>query len=63
MGFFDNLSKKATETYKATTDKTNKVAKEMRIKSNIAECRSIINNVYTEIGKKHIHQRPIWKIL
>ena len=29
MGFFDNLSKKASETYKNTTEKTNKLAREM----------------------------------
>ena len=37
MGFFDNLSKKATETYKNTTDKTSRMAREMKLKSYINE--------------------------
>lgn len=52
MGFFDNLSKKATETYKNTTDKTNRMAREMKLKSYIGENKNKINGIYTEIGKK-----------
>ncbi len=52
MGFFDNLSKKATETYKSTTDKTSKMAKEMKLKSYIGENKNKIQGIYTEIGRK-----------
>ena len=52
MGFFDNLSKKATETYKNTTDKTNKMAREMKLKSYIGENKNRIERIYTEIGRK-----------
>lgn len=52
MGFFDNLSKKATETYKNTTDKTSKMAREMKLKSYINENKNKINRIYVEIGKK-----------
>ena len=52
MGFFDNLSKKATETYKNTTDKTNKMAREMKLKSYINENKNKIERIYTEIGRK-----------
>lgn len=52
MGFFDNLSKKATETYKNTTDKTNKMAREMKLKSYIGENKNRIERVYTVIGRK-----------
>jgi ribosomal protein L40E len=52
MGFFDNLSKKATETYKNTTDKTNRMAREMKLKSYIGENKNKIERIYTEIGRK-----------
>lgn len=52
MGFFDDLSKKATETYKNTTDKTSKMAREMRLKSYIGENKNKIEKVYTVIGRK-----------
>ena len=52
MGFFDNLSKKATETYKSTTDKTSKMAREMKLKSYIGENKNKIQSIYTEIGRK-----------
>jgi len=52
MGFFNDLGKKATETYKNTTDKTNKIAREMKLKSYINENKNRIEEVYTEIGKK-----------
>ena len=52
MGFFNDLGKKASETYKNTTEKTNKMAREMKLKSYINENKNRINEVYTEIGKK-----------
>ena len=52
MGFFNDLGKKATETYKSTTDKTNKLAREMRLKSYVNENKNKIQRIYAEIGKK-----------
>lgn len=63
MGFFDNLSKKATETYKSTTEKTNKIARELKLKSAISERKDKIKGIYAEIGKKvyekHIREENI----
>ena len=52
MEFFDKLSKKASEAYKITADKTGKIAKETKLKLKISELKSEINTIYTEIGKK-----------
>lgn len=52
MEFFDKLGKKASEAYKATADKTGKIAKETKIKFKIGELKTQINDVYEEIGKK-----------
>ncbi|MBD9158233.1 MAG: zinc-ribbon domain-containing protein [Clostridiales bacterium] len=52
MEFFDKLSKKASEAYKITADKTGKLAKETKLKLKISELKSEINTIYTEIGKK-----------
>ena len=52
MEFFDKLSKKASEAYKITADKTGKIAKETKLKLKISELRGKIDDVYEEIGKK-----------
>ena len=52
MEFFDKLSKKASEAYKITADKTGKLAKETKLKLKISELKSEINTIYNEIGKK-----------
>ncbi len=52
MGFFDDLSKKASETYKNTTEKTSKLTREMKLKSSINENKAKIEKIYAEIGKK-----------
>lgn len=63
MGFFDDLSKKASETYKSTAEKTNKLTKEMKLKSLINEDKGKIKELYEEIGKKvyekHIREEEI----
>lgn len=63
MGFFDDLSKKASETYKNTAEKTNKLAREMKLKSLMNEDKDKIEEIYTEIGKKvyekHIREENI----
>lgn len=52
MEFLDKLSKKASETYKHTTEKTSKIAKEAKLKMQMNENKSKIEEVYEEIGKK-----------
>ena len=52
MEFFDKLTKKASEAYKITADKTGKIAKETKLKLKINELKSEINDLYEEIGKK-----------
>ena len=52
MGFFDDLTKKASETYKNTAEKTNKITREMRLKSMMNDYKNATEKVYAEIGKK-----------
>lgn len=52
MEFFDKISKKATETYKYTQEKTSKLAKEAKLKMTMNENKSKIEELYEEIGKK-----------
>ncbi|MBO4816011.1 MAG: zinc ribbon domain-containing protein [Clostridia bacterium] len=56
MGFFDNLTKKTTETTskiaKKTTEATSKITKETKLKLKISEYKGKINDLYEEIGKK-----------
>ena len=52
MGFFDDLKKKATETYKNTAEKTNKLTREMKLKSQINDNKAKITKIYSDIGKK-----------
>lgn len=63
MGFFDDLSKKASETYRNTAEKTNKLTREMKLKSLINEDKGKIEKIYAEIGKKvyekHIREENI----
>lgn len=63
MSFFNNLSKKATETYKTTAEKTNKLTREMKLKSLMNEDKNKIERIYTEIGKKvyekHVREENI----
>lgn len=63
MGFFDDLSKKASETYKNTAEKTNKLTREMKLKSLINDDKTKIERLYIEIGKKvyekHIREENI----
>ena len=57
MEFFDKLGKKASEAYKVTADKTSKIAKETKLRMQVADYKSQINDLYKEIGevvyKKH----------
>lgn len=63
MEFFDKLGKKASETYKYTTEKTSKIAKEAKLRMSINENKSQIEELYEEIGKKvymhHVNDKDI----
>jgi len=63
MGFFDNLSKKASSVYDATAEKTGKIAKEAKLRMKINENKSDINDLYKEIGRKiyekHVREENI----
>ena len=60
MEFFDKLGQKASEAYKATADKTGKIAKEAKLKMKISDLKSQINSIYKEIGEvvyqKHVKE-------
>lgn len=63
MEFFDKISKKASEAYKMTADKTGKIAKETKIKLKMNELKTQIHELYEEIGKKvyekHVREEDI----
>lgn len=52
MDFFEDLGNKITQTYNAASEKTGKIAKEAKLKSNIADANGKINEEYKKIGKK-----------
>lgn len=52
MEFFDKLGKKASEAYKATADKTGKLAKEAKLRMKMGELKSEIKDIYEDIGKR-----------
>lgn len=52
MDFFNQLGKKASETYKFTADKTSKLAKEAKIKIAMNENKAKVEEMYQEIGRK-----------
>ena len=58
MEFFDKLTKKASEKYKGSAEKTSKIAKEAKLKIKVNENKSKINDLYQEIGKK-VYQKHI----
>ncbi len=63
MEFFDKIGKKASEAYKVTADKTGKMAKEAKLKMQMSELKSQVNDIYKEIGKKvyekHVREENI----
>lgn len=63
MDFFDKLGEQASKTYKYTTEKTSKLAKEAKIKMQMNEYKGEIEDLYSEIGKKlyehHINDRDV----
>ena len=52
MEFFEKLGKKATETFNNAGEKANKLAGDTKLKLKINDCKSKINDLYQEIGKK-----------
>jgi hypothetical protein len=51
MEFFNKLSKKASETYQITKEKTNQISGELKLKNKISETKLQIEENYAEIGK------------
>lgn len=51
MSFFNKIGEKASEVYNTTAEKTNKLTREMKLKSIISENKGNIAKVYQEIGK------------
>lgn len=60
MDFFDKITKKASEAYKITADKTGKIAKDTKIKLKQSELKSNVSDLYEEIGKK-VYQNYLQK--
>lgn len=58
MDFWNKLTKKASETYKGASEKTNKIARETKLKLKINDNKSKIEDLYTEIGKK-VYQKHV----
>lgn len=63
MDFFNKISNMASDTYKKTSEKTSKLAKETKLKMKINENKSKIDDIYNDIGKivyqKHIREEEI----
>ena len=51
MSFLDKISQTASDTYKYTAEKTNKIAKMAKLKSNLNQNKQKIDDLYNEIGK------------
>ena len=56
MDFFDKLSKKASDTYKVTAEKTSKIAKKIKLWLEISNYKSNMEDLYKIVGKK-IYQK------
>ena len=52
MDFFENLGKKLSKTYDAAADKTEKVTRHAKLKINISDMKSQIQDEYAKIGEK-----------
>ncbi|MCI8291756.1 MAG: hypothetical protein HFJ25_05900 [Clostridia bacterium] len=58
MELFEKISKAASKTYKATTEKTAKIAKETKLKINVNDCKKEITDKYKEIGEM-VYQKSV----
>ena len=56
MDILEKIGSFASETYKYTTEKTSKFAKETKTKLEINDFKSQIDDLYSEIGKKIYEQ-------
>lgn len=52
MDFFDKLGKQASRTYKYTTEKTSKIAREAKLRMQMNEHKGQIEELYEKIGKR-----------
>ena len=63
MDFFDKLGKQASKTYQYTAKKTSKLAKEAKLKMQMNEHKTQIEDLYVQIGKKlyehHINDKTL----
>lgn len=63
MDFFDKLGKEAKKTYKYTTEKTSKLAREAKLKMQMNEHKGEIEDLYMQIGKKmyehHVNDKAL----
>ena len=57
MGFFDDISKKVSETTSSVTEKTNKMAKEAKLKKTLTENSAKVEKMYSELGKTVLDKR------
>ena len=60
MEFLDKITETASKTYKYTTEKTSKLAKEVKLKTIINQDKEKISEIYEEIGK-NVYQSHISK--
>ena len=58
MEIFDKIGEVASQTYKYTTEKADKIAKETKLKMKMNENKSKIENLYNEIGEA-VYRRHI----
>ena len=63
MDFLDKLGKTASKTYKYTTEKTSRLAKETKLKMSMNDKKAKIDNIYTEIGRKVYEKHVKYKDL
>lgn len=63
MDFFNKITNIASDTYKKTSEKTSKLAKETKLRMKMNENKSKIDDIYEEIGKivyqKHVREEDI----
>lgn len=58
MEFFEKLGKKASETFNSAGEKANKIASDTKLKFKINDCKSKIEDLYKDIGKK-VYQKYV----
>lgn len=63
MDFFNKITNMASDTYKKTSERTSKIAKETKLKMKMNDSKSKIEELYEEIGKivyqKHVREEDI----